>query len=294
MRRKKKSRPLKFGSIVHEMIEANINGQNPFALLDKVAVSEEKLFRAEVEMYGEIIEDIRCIMTEYFDHYADDGITYAKRGGKRAEHQFDLPLTSNISINGKIDAFAKTSNGLRWLTEHKTFNYLPNEDDRWRNVQSAIYTRVNDMLEWPEIDGTMWDYIWSKPPGRPQMKKDGELSLRHIVSLPLRIRETLKDHRLKESKYKGLIEAAKKNRSQYFQRIFNPVKKKTVDLVWRDFVYTAKEMAQRHGDVRDRNIDRHCSYCDYEAICRAELTGGDVGFVIEREYEKSKHEKTRR
>lgn len=290
LRKKKKSRPLKFGSIVHELIEAHINGQDPMALLDRMATNEDKLFKAEREMYGEIVEDIRCIMTEYFDFYANDGIMYAKRGGKRAEHEFELEVKGDIIITGKIDGFAKTRDGKRFLAEHKSFNHLPNEDERWRNVQSCVYTRVNDIMGWPELDGTMWDYISSKPPSRPQLLKNGTLSQKRIMTLPTRIRETLKEHRLKERDYTRMIANAEGNRRQYFQRMFNPVKPNTVELVWKDFITTAIEIQAMHDLVKDKNIDRHCSYCDYQEICRAELQGSDVDYIKERDYEKSSYD----
>lgn len=291
LRKKKKPRPLKFGSIVHDMLEAHTNGEDAFAVLDRINNTEQKLFNAEREMYGEIVEDIRCIMTEYFDYYKNDGITYARRNGKRAEHEFEVGISKDITVTGKIDSFAKTANGLRWLTEHKSFNHLPNEDERWRNVQSAIYIRINDIMGWPELDGTMWDYLSSKPPGRPQMLKNGTLSQRRINTLPSRIREVLKENQLKASNYQKMIAAAESNRAQYFQRMFNPTKTITVERVWTDFIDTSTQMVEYGHNHKDMNIDRHCSYCDYQERCRAELTGGDVDYITERDYEKSKPHK---
>ncbi len=291
LRRKKKSRPLKFGSIVHEMLEAHINGHDPMALLNSINLREQKLFAAEREMYGELVEDIRVIMMEYFDFYEDDGIVYAKRGGKRAEHEFEVAITNRITVTGKIDGFAKSRNGMRWLAEHKSFNHLPNEDERWRNVQSCVYIRINDIMGWPELDGTMWDYISSKPPGRPKLLKDGKLSSARCSTLPARLREVFKEHRVNAAEYKGLMKQAEYNRKQYFQRMFNPTKTVTVEAVWSDFIDTANQLVDYGHAHKDKNIDRHCSYCDYQERCRAELQGSDVDYITERDYEKSNYDK---
>jgi hypothetical protein len=32
------------------------------------------------------------------------------------------------------------------------------------------------------------------------------------------------------------------------------------------------------------NIGRHCSFCDFEMLCRAEIQGSDVDYLKEREY----------
>ena len=41
------------------------------------------------------------------------------------------------------------------------------------------------------------------------------------------------------------------------------------------------------------NIERHCSWCDYEPLCRARLQGNDFDFIKERQYEidKGDHKK---
>src|SRR6185312_1141629 len=67
LRVKRKKRPLMFGSIVHGMIETFVNADDPFAYLDEQAKTNMKLFRSEREEYGELIDDVRTIMTEYFD-----------------------------------------------------------------------------------------------------------------------------------------------------------------------------------------------------------------------------------
>lgn len=271
---------------MHSMIEAHAEGDDPFEKLDDIDLKDGKLFRSEREMYGDIIEDIRCIMSEYFEYWKRDRMYYVGVKGKRAEHEFEVPITNRIILTGKIDCIVKRD-GLRLIGEHKTFNHQPSTDDQWRNLQSCSYTRVIDMLGWPQVDGMLWDYIHSKPPTWPKMLKNGTFGRKAINTLPSRVRQALEKEGLSEKKYTTLISMAEGNRSNYFKRVITPTKPQVVDEVFTDLVNTAKEMESRHGECRERNIDRHCAYCDYEPICRAALQGSDVDYVKKKEYTKN-------
>lgn len=286
LRRKRKSRPLAFGSLVHTLLEAHANGDDWEDKLTEVSKVEGKMFREELEAYGELIEDVRVIMTSYFANWPDKDLRFVRLNKRNAEHHFDVEIAPGINANGLIDAIGQTPNKLRWIVEHKSFGNqgAPNEDERWRNLQSAVYIRIVDMLGWKAVDGMLWDYIRSKPPSFPELLKNGTVGKRLPDTLPERLASWLKTNKVSDDDKRTLVDHALSNRKRYFQRIFNPVKKQVVDRVFSDFVTTAQEMAERHGKVKCKNIDRHCSWCDYEAICRAELTASDVDFVKEREY----------
>lgn len=294
LRRKKVTRPLIFGRIVHDMTEAQANGDDPFAVLKTALKEQGKLFASEREMYGDIINDIRLIMEEYFSYWEANkkSLTYIRHKKRNAEHEFSLMLTSEIELVGKIDAFGR-ANKLTWLVERKTFGKRANEDHRWRNIQSAIYCRAVDMMDWLKLDGICWDYIWSRAPARPEQLKDGSLSKKKIISLPSAIKETLA--RLAPrlpggpKEYESMIKSAALNRKEYFFRVFNPIDTSVSNMIMDDFVVSANEAKDTNPATSDkfvRSIDRHCDWCDFEPLCRAELMNQDVDYVIEREYEK--------
>lgn len=287
--RKRVSRPLQFGRLVHSMIEAYANAQDPFEVLDNLPDPHIRMFRAEREQYGDILDDISFIMRDYFDHWPEDSIVYTRHQKRYAEHRFEIELADGILFTGIIDAMARAKH-LRWLVEHKTFTRMPNDDSRWRNVQSVVYIRAIDILGWKPVHGTLWDYIRSKPPARPQLLKSGKLSQKRIDSLPSAVRHELTRNKLSISEYREFIELMKKNRSSYFHRVFTPISRSVVDQISGDFLRTAREMSELHGKARGRSIDLHCDYCDYNSICRAELQGSDVDFVKEREYTKNGNE----
>jgi len=305
LQRKRTKRPFVFGRIVHRMIEAGAQEEDPMKILKDIEIDNLPIFTAEKEMYGEIITDIAVIMTDYFDYWRNvrpDGLRYVpvrdETGEYRfAEHEFDVPLDAlvrkkdrkavqGIVFKGQVDGLGKTPNKLRWLIEHKSFDKMPGDDERWRNLQSVVYIRAVLYLGWmKQIDGVAWNYIMSKAPTIPQLLKSGErLSIREITTLPSVVRSVLKIHGLKEKDHAKLLERAEQSRREYFQRIYSPVNQTTADNIFDGFVETAIEMRDNAGRKKDMNIGRHCGWCDYEPLCRAHITGGDVEFVREGEF----------
>lgn len=284
LRKKKVKRPFTFGRIVHEMIEAQAEGDDPFEHLDKLELDKGAYFRREIEMYGNIIEDIRDIMTEYFDYWGDS-LVYLRKNKRSSEHEFRIELMKGLWFTGRIDAVG-TAKKMRWVVEHKSFSRMPNDDERWRSVQASVYFRALQIMGFPECDGVLWDYIGSKPPMTPEMLKNGKMSQKKLHTLPITLNRFITENNLKKADYREYLKTAAERRSDYFIRWFNPVKRDVVQSVWDDFLETAIEMAELHGKSKARNIGRHCSWCDYEGPCRAEMQGSDVDFLISREYVK--------
>lgn len=291
LRKKVKARPLTFGSLVHEMIEAHASSEDPFRVLRIAEKKQGKLFRAEYELYGNIIDDVRVIMTDYFAHHKKDDIAYYPIDGQMAEHEFNVDIGDGIVATGKVDAFA-TRNRLKWLVEHKTFGkQMPDEDARWRDLQSSVYIKIGEMLGWPRVDGLLWDYIRSKPPQSPEFLKNGQVARRAIDTLPTKIREFVAANKKQVGSHaERLMSMARQNETRYFRRIYVPTKPDVIGKVFADFTETAREMRDLHGKRRARTVDRHCSWCDYEGLCRAELRGGDVDFIKEKDFEVSRKE----
>lgn len=286
LKKRRIRRPFQFGKLIHSMIEADANGDNPFKLLEQVSFDNRQMFAAEKEMYGEIIQDAKDIMKGYFDYWPEDSLFYKSRKGKFAEHEFEIEIAKGIVAKGIIDAVVKTPNKLVWLCEHKTFSRLPSEDHRWRSLQSAVYLRVIEKLGWwSNVAGVCWNYISSKPLSEPLMKKDGELSTKNCNTMPHILDRVFKRHGLDKGPYKNLIEAARQNQKSYYRRIFSPIKPPVVEKLYQGFVDTAQKIAQYHEtQIIEKNMGLHCDFCDYEPLCRAELLDSDVDFIKEKDY----------
>lgn len=291
LRKKKIKRPFMFGRIVHEIIEAEIEGHDWEEVLDKIELDNKKLFKREIEMYGNIIEDIRDIMTDYF-RFWDGTLKPMKHDGRRSEFEFRIELDDGLWFTGRIDTVGKAK-GMRWLVEHKTFNRMPSEDDRWRSVQGAVYFRALEQMGFPSIDGVMWDYVNSKPLNVPgELTKTGKVSQARIDSTPARIKRWLKEEGLKKKDHQKLLTDAEANLRNRFIRVYSPVKRRVVDNIWDNFVDTAREIQELHGTKSGQNIGRHCTWCDYQPLCKAEATGSDIDWLIEREYTTEPEQRT--
>lgn len=284
LQRKRLPRPLAFGSISHKMKETMAQGGDPFQVLDDIPPQDLRAYAADPERYGDIISDLKYIYEAYLMYWAEEPLKYLPHDSRVAEHPFEVALPDDIIVKGTIDAVTR-HNKMTWLTEHKNHRNIPNDDERWRSIQSVVYIRIIGMLGWwKNIEGTCWDYIRTKPPTRPQVLKNGDISQRQIDTLPNVVRDTLKKYRTRPG-YKSLVDAATLNMSTYFQRVYTPIKKQLIDQVWGDFLSTAAEMRDTDLTIAPvRTIGRHCSWCTYEPLCRASLTGGDEDYLIETEY----------
>lgn len=281
-----KARPLRFGGIIHEMLEAFAEGKDPFAILANIAKVNKKLFADERELYGNIIEDIRVIMGNYFRVYTKKSLRFIKHQGKAAEHKLEVDIGEGFLFVFRVDHFGQTENGLRWLVENKTFSRKPSEDQRWRDLQTCMYLRACDMLGITKLNGVLWNYIKSKAPTRSEALKDGiHLSKRKIDTLPETVLSVIKEHGLKEKDCKDQIQQAKYNVNSYFDRVFTPIVPQVVDILFKEFLETCFDIRDQHGDLSDRSIGQHCGWCEFEPLCRTELTGGDLDYIKEHEYE---------
>lgn len=284
LRKRFKDRPLQFGTLTHTVLEEDANGRNAFKALS-VATKEQKLFKQEREQLEQTADDVRIIMRDYFEYWdeapANKQLRPISRKGKSAEHQIFVDIAKGIQLEVRLDLLAHRGTGGVFLVDHKTFRQKPAEDHRWRSLQANIYKRALDIVKF-KVDGMCWNYIRSKPPTLPQMKKNGELSLKRLDTLPEALKTFGKVNKIKIPA--RMMETAEKNRSNWFMRDFMPFRSTTVNLMTDDFIETARDMAQNLGVQKAKTIDRHCDWCEMEPICRAELQGGDRKYIIQKEY----------
>lgn len=288
---KRMARPLAFGTLVHQMLEAGINTGNAdkaFDVLKEINPENKRIFKEEKEYYGEILEDIYLIMDEYYAYWPESELTFLPIGPNKARSEIKFEFeTKRFIAEGTMDAIARTPNRMVWLVEHKTHGDLPSEDHRWRNLQSAVYLTAIKELKLATPSGVLWNYISSKSPTLPEyLEKSGRLSKREIVTLPNVVMAQLQAYSLSQAdpNHRELLDAAIACRQRYFQRIYTPLSPRVTSQLWQGFVDTAHEIIDNAGR-RDKNISRACEWCSYEPLCRAELTGGDLASVKRNEFQ---------
>lgn len=287
--RRRVARPLTFGSSVHKVIEDTTNGvkdvKKELYKWAKEEIEARQYFIEEKQMFMETVDEAWMIMKEYHDFWPKDHLTYLKVNGQKAEHIIDWePPGEDFAITGKVDAYAKSKNKLKWLVEHKSGKNMMSEEDRWRSIQTALYITVGRELGFPDVDGIVWDMIRSKTPSRPYLLQNGTFSLKKIDSLPSVVYETIQSEGQDPNDYPTLLANAEQTRSHWFQRTFQPVTEGVREFLYGEFVGTARDILDNGHKNKAMTIGRHCSWCDFEPICRARMQGDDVDYVIEREY----------
>ena len=277
---KRPAKPLIFGKIVHEILE---HGQSKMMeILEHYAEKYDDLFIEEQEKFGNIIDDIHDICTEYFIHYKNEEYKPYKIDGVDRELELNVMVAPGIVFNGKIDRLVKHK-GKNYLLEQKTFKRMPDESHRWRDMQTALYVRALKLMG-HDIDGVIWDYICSKPPSVPQILKNGEFSTRPITTLPTTLKRFAKHTKVDVPQ--AMMDAAKASRSSYFFRFTYPVKRSIADLLMQEFIESARQIKDIGSSSRVMNISRECTFCEYEPLCRAVLGGLDVDFIKEKQYQR--------
>jgi hypothetical protein len=77
----------------------------------------------------------------------------------------------------------------------------------------------------------------------------------------------------------------KGNVPTYFFRVEQDYDPATVEAIWKGFVYQAHLIAKYGKQNKTKNLTRDCSWCQYKDLCYTELTGGNLGYLIDKDFE---------
>ncbi|WNO27830.1 Cas4 exonuclease [Microbacterium phage Huwbert] len=163
-------KPLKRGTWVHTLLEAQGNGEDWRALHKKFSAEFDQMFDEEKDYYGDMPTEIGRIMESYAWHYANDPWKYVAN-----EFTLEAEFPDGTLYRGKVDALIENEYGL-WLVDHKTHRSLPDLQFRLRDSQSALYlwaARENGL----NVQGFIWNYLRWKAASKPKLvDRDRRLS----------------------------------------------------------------------------------------------------------------------
>lgn len=291
LQRKRRPRPLLRGTIIHQMIEAHIQKLDPWKVYRSWMKKYGKVFQEEIELYGDLAAEIKLLMEGYFAFYRRDPMRYLRRKGRKAEFPFELEIASGIVLKGKIDAIGQTRDRRKWLIDTKSHKTLPTSEFKFTDIQSMTYTWVMPRVGLPEPDGVCWDYVRAKTPSTPLLLKDGSMSRKNIDTTWTVYRHALMDAGLKPTDYKDMREHLQGKEEDFYRRVYLPISKTVQDTVVDEMITTAKEIGRRAGKDTTRTIAKHCEWCEFSDLCRAELTGIDHRHILKVNFEESDYEK---
>lgn len=276
--------PLIRGTILHEMIDARALGKkDPMQVLDRYAVKYRRLLKAEKEMYGDLIEDCKFIFLAYCKHWADEEYTY-----EESEIPAFTDLTPVIRYGATLDKIVLDRKGRRWLMDHKSHKSFPGEGQRMSDIQLVLYVWAwNRWNPARQVSGIIWDYIRTKRPAVPELLKDGtRLSKAQTDTDYSTYMRTIKTHNLNPKDYTEILDKLQKQKSPFFERITLPNPSPAlIESIVSDAHDDATMIAALGKVLKTRNLSRDCDWCEFQALCRAEVRGLDADYVRKAEYE---------
>lgn len=285
LQRRRKSLPLRRGSIIHDCLELYLKGEDWYPVIEKAQAEYDLLMEEEKEYYGNLPEECERIMIGYEEHWANDKyhtIATELSFGNVKEGQEPFEIVPGVFITGRIDWLFENDRGI-WVGEHKTVGRaIPTEGYRMNELQTAIYIRVCQILGY-EPTGVAFDYLLTKPPTVPQLLKNGTLSRnKKIKTDEATYMQAILDNGLNPDDYLAELENARRNK--FYERRYMPKPEGMVDMILSELQIIAKEM-EHLKDFPYRLLSRECEHCEFYTLCQAEMMGLDTHYIRECDFE---------
>lgn len=278
---KKKGQALIRGSIIHECLEAYYDGKSWKKVWKKFADEYySNAFEEEKGSKNDIAYMSKELLEAYFHFYEeeDEGTEYIEN-----ELHFELPLVDDITLEGYIDAVIEDEDGKYWVKDYKTFRTKPDYNSLRFNYQMAIYIWAAEQILDIKIEGMIWDVVTAKTPQKPRVLKNGEISTAKIDSNPYTLRKGLIELGRNPKDYSDYL--ASVSYEDYFHRYKIRNNKKVVEALMDDIKRTALEIKESGEVLKDMNLETKFK-SDYLDLWQAEITGGDVDYIIKNHYER--------
>ena len=284
-------RPLRFGTWMHALMEADYKGEDVKAIHQKFTMEFSKYFDEEKAELGDLPRDVWRTYLSYKWHYANDPWIIHE-----VEFTLEVELPDGNVYRCRLDLLVENQYGL-WIVDHKNHKTLPNLGFRILDAQSALYIWAALKNKIP-VQGHIWNYLISRPPPLPVLLKDGSrLSKKGLggTDYPTLVR-AIKKYELDPTPYAGLLKRLKDQQyhpdkmqtSTHFRR---DTLEKTPVLLKRmaseAYQTHLRQNAYRWDKVNsiERVPDRSCTFmCSYNELCGLELFGGDARTLRKQRY----------
>lgn len=289
---KKTVRPLQFGGDFHKLLEKRGDETGIKKTLKDI---EDMYYELSPDVQSDLgdnyVEDLKNIFDDYNRVYEDSPLPYI------TEQEFEIKIGTYkgepVYFIGVIDGLYKDGNNII-VEEHKTFNRRPDMNNLVMNTQKCLYAKAVQKFSGVFPDRVIWDYIKSTPAKEPVwLEKSGKFSqAKSEYITPFSWERACRRRGIDDE---GILAQGEKyagNIPNFFFRYTLDFVENMVEKIWNDFIYVAKEICRNGEKNKTMNVTKDCSWCSFQPICYAMLTGGDVDYVVERDYtHKEKREK---
>lgn len=282
------------GKWVHAVLESHYKGGDWKEEHQQWVHKYNRLFDEEKAKLGDLPNEIRNLMRGYFWHYKNDEDWEVLE----TELTIEAEILPNVVFRCRVDNMVETPWGI-FLVDHKTHKNLPNHEFRLLDTQSPLYVWAAREAGYPVV-GFIWNYLRSRPQSHWRFKRDGDLYARIGETDYPTAYADLKKAGLnpKDAKWRPQLQALKAVRYEYGAQQISPFFRR--DVMERDDEMMAQTLREaRHTIKRLRkypfekteDVERSPSWtcdrwCDFHTLCTTELSGGNVEFILRKQFKK--------
>lgn len=275
-------------------------------LHEQLSVEFERLFDEEREQYGDLPNECRRMFRGYLRRWRDDNEKYKvavlPKRKPAVEFIIEYPLDKwglSQKFKGQIDLLVEDLEyGGLWIRDAKWVKTIPGPDERMMSPQNIMYVSIFRRMGY-DVRGFIYDYGRTKVPTVPRTLQRstrygpaGSVSLAKCdTDYTTYVRAIKKAHgkqakALMKTYYRDKLEQVKAADSLWFTRERIPVEGPRVAQGFREFIQTAREMANRKAGPSPRTYIYSCKWnCDYHEPCVAQFQGMDVERLMKTRYE---------
>lgn len=287
-------KPLYFGSDFHKLLE--LRGDKKALKQAKKDITD-KYYEIPAQWQGDLGEDYVENLFNIFSDY-----TKVYEGAplpQKTEEPFEIPIGKYkgepVEFIGVIDElYLRKKNGKKYIKigEHKTFSRKPNADTLIMNTQKCLYAKATQITRGILPQAVIWDYISSKPASSPiwlEKSQRFSTSAKNSYITPYSWVRACKERGILDEQ---ILQEGEKFRGNipnfYFRREMELIPA-MVEQVWEDFIYTCKGIAKEGHKNTTKNFTKDCAFCNYRDICYTQCTGGDLNYLIDKNYTRKEY-----
>lgn len=284
----KPARPLYFGTDFHKLLELR---HNKAELKKAKQEIEDSYYSIPSKWQSDLGENYLSDLFSIFEDYCD--IYKEEKPPSITELEFNIPIFTYKGepyiFKGKIDElYKRKAAGEKYIKigEHKTFNRRPNNDTLVLNAQKNLYAKAAQMLYGILPRSVIWDYIHSTPANQPiwleKTKRFSTGKSQYIT--PYSWIRACKEHGITDKATLKAAENFRGNVPNFFFRVEQTYEPEAIEAVWEGFLYQAKMIAEHGKENKTKNLGQNCAWCEYRDICYSQLNGGNLDYLMERNY----------
>lgn len=289
IRAKKPAKPLQFGSDFHRLLEHRIHPEKlPEVKKEIGEVYYDMPESWQTELGEDYLQNLSTIFQDYEEVYADTPLP------QKTEELFEIPIGKcrgeSVIFKGIMDEVYKTKSKTTGkksikVADHKTFSRRPDSMFLVMNTQISLYAKACEFLWGTLPEKVIWDYINSIPAEEPVwlQKTQRFSSAKSQKITPMSYKRACEKHSIKPDESR--IAEYQGNIPNFFFRCELDVIPQQVENIWEGFLYTAKDIALRGYKNQTKHISSmNCNFCAYKELCYTELTGGNIDYILEKEF----------